>query len=167
MAQSDAPTRPFTLALADLAATGRLAARIATVAQAGDVIALAGPLGAGKTAFARAFVGALAAAEGRAPDEVPSPTFTLVQSYMFAQLTVFHFDLYRIAGPDEAWELGLEEALAEAVSLIEWPAKLGPLLPADRLELDLAQGPAPDARVATLTAHGQGGARLARAANDG
>jgi tRNA threonylcarbamoyl adenosine modification protein YjeE len=156
-----------TVALDDLAATGRLAARLAGVAERGDVIALAGPLGAGKTAFARAFVAALAEAEGRAADEVPSPTFTLVQSYDFERIAVYHFDLYRIADPNEAWELGLQESLVEGVTLIEWPERLGPLLPTDRLDLALAQGATTSARIATLTAHGERGARLLDAVRDG
>ncbi len=167
MAVTDTLAPNVILALDDLAATERLAARLAAAARPGNVIALAGPLGAGKTAFARAFVAALCAEEGRPPDEVPSPTFTLVQSYAFARLSVFHFDLYRIADADEAWELGLEEALSEGVTLIEWPERLGAALPADRLALALAPGASPDARVATLTPHGAAGARLARAARDG
>ncbi len=155
------------VALENLAATERLAARLARAAERGDVIALSGPLGAGKTAFARGFVAALCAAEGRPPEEVPSPTFTLVQSYGFARGPLYHFDLYRIADPDEAWELGLDEALAEGITLIEWPEKLAARLPADRLDLALAPGATPEARVATLTPHGARGARLARAARDG
>ncbi len=167
MAPTAALDRTVTVALPDLAATERLAARLAAAAQTGDVIALEGPLGAGKTAFARGFVAALCAAERRVADEVPSPTFTLVQHYPFVRFTLYHFDLYRITDPDEAAELGLDEALAEGVTLIEWPERLGGALPADRLDLALAAGDAPDARVATLTAHGARGARLCAAAADG
>jgi tRNA threonylcarbamoyladenosine biosynthesis protein TsaE len=148
-----------TLALADLAATGRLAAALAARARVGDVIALSGGLGAGKTAFARAFIRARPG--GAAVSEVPSPTFTLVQLYDLPEAAVWHLDLYRIKHPDEAFELGLEEALAEAISLIEWPERLGPLLPAERLDLALAPGETADARQALLTPHGAWAARIA------
>ena len=142
------------IVLADLAATERLAARIAARAQPGDVIALQGPLGAGKTAFARGFIAALAHAEGRAPEDVPSPTFTLVQVYEFARFTVSHFDLYRLEAAEETRELGLEEARLDGVVLIEWPERLGVLLPQDRLHIALAPGPAPDVRMAHIEAFG-------------
>jgi len=152
-----------TIELESPAATGRLAARIAALARPGDVIALSGPLGAGKTEFARFFIAALAALEGRAAEEVPSPTFTLVQSYAFARFTVFHFDLYRMADADEVWELGFEEALAEGVSLIEWPERMGALIPEDRLDIALALGAGPESRIATIVARGSWAARLAEA----
>src|SRR5579885_856275 len=103
------------LTLADVSATADLAGRIAAEARAGDVIALWGDLGIGKTEFARAFIRARPG--GHAAVEVPSPTFTLVQVYDLSP-PVWHFDLYRLERPDEAWELGLEEAFAEAISLI-------------------------------------------------
>jgi tRNA threonylcarbamoyladenosine biosynthesis protein TsaE len=140
--------------LADLAATERLAARIAVHARPGDVIALQGPLGAGKTAFARGFIAALARAEGRPPEDVPSPTFTLVQAYEFARFAVHHFDLYRLEDAGEALELGLDDARADGVVLIEWPERLGPLLPQDRLHIALAPGPAPDVRMARIEEFG-------------
>jgi tRNA threonylcarbamoyladenosine biosynthesis protein TsaE len=140
--------------LADLAATERLAARIAALARPGDVIALEGPLGAGKTAFARGFIAALALAEGRVPEDVPSPTFTLVQAYEFSRFTVHHFDLYRLEEASEARELGLDDARADGVVLIEWPERLGSLLPQDRLHIALAPGPAPDVRMARIEALG-------------
>ena len=166
MAAPDQTAAARRVELPDLAATARLAARLAGVARAGDVIALRGALGAGKTAFARAFVGACAAARGAAEDEVPSPTFTLVQTYPFDDLVVYHFDLYRIARPDEAWELGIEDAFADGVTLIEWPERLGPLLPADRLDIELLPADGPDARVARLTPHGGWTRRLAAALAD-
>jgi tRNA threonylcarbamoyladenosine biosynthesis protein TsaE len=140
--------------LRGIAATEALAARIAALARTRDVIALEGPLGAGKTAFARFFIAALARAEGRAVEEVPSPTFTLVQTYMFARFTVFHFDLYRISDPRETLELGLEDALVDGVTLIEWPEKLGALLPDDRLHIALSLTAAPDVRMARIEARG-------------
>lgn len=142
------------IVLDGLAATEDLAARIAALARPGDVIALEGPLGAGKTAFARGFIRACARAEGRAPEEVPSPTFTLVQDYEFARFTVHHFDLYRIANAREARELGLEDAREDGVVLIEWPERLGVELPIDRLHIGLAPGPAPDVRMARIEALG-------------
>lgn len=142
------------IALASLSATEEFAAQIAALVRPGDVIALEGPLGAGKTAFARGFIAALARAEAKAPEEVPSPTFTLVQSYEFARFTVHHFDLYRIADAREAHELGIEDARADGVVLIEWPEKLGPDLPPDRLHITLAPGPEPDVRMAHVEACG-------------
>ena len=128
--------------LPDEAATATFAARIAALARPGDVIALKGELGAGKTSFARAFIRARA---GR--DEiVPSPTFTLAQPYDFPDVTVWHFDCYRLRDPDDAWELGIEDAFRDGISLIEWPERLGHLLPARRLEITLLPGAAPEAR---------------------
>jgi tRNA threonylcarbamoyladenosine biosynthesis protein TsaE len=140
--------------LADLAATETLAARVAALARPGDVIALEGPLGAGKTAFARGFIAALSASEGRPAEEVPSPTFTLVQSYVFKRFTVHHFDLYRLSDSREARELGLEDARADGVVLVEWPDRLGAQLPSDRLHITLAPGPGPDVRMARIEAFG-------------
>ena len=117
--------------LADLAATRRLAEAVADGARRGDVIALRGDLGAGKTTFARFFIGAHGVAE-----EVPSPTFTLVQIYPAQPVAIWHFDLYRIAIADDAIELGIDDALAEGISLIEWPGRLGSLLPAERLDIE-------------------------------
>jgi tRNA threonylcarbamoyladenosine biosynthesis protein TsaE len=124
--------------LPDEASTARAAARLAGLARKGDVIALFGDLGAGKTAFARAFINALKGLCGAAAEEeVPSPTFTLVQIYDRLPAPVWHFDLYRIEEPEEVWELGFEEALAEAITLIEWPERLGALLPGETLRLEL------------------------------
>lgn len=142
------------LALPDLAATTRLARRLGPHLRAGDVVALRGPLGAGKTAFARALIQGLQ----ESPEEVPSPTFSLVQQYEIGALCLWHFDLYRLAAPAEAYELGIEEAFAEGISLIEWPENLGALLPPERLDIIL--GLPPDAgfdsarRLARLEAHG-------------
>ena len=138
------------LALPDLDATTALAAAIAATARAGDAIGLAGPLGAGKTTFARAFVNARAAACGAGPVVVPSPTFTLVQPYEIGGAVIHHFDLYRIEAPEDALELGIEEALATGISLVEWPDRLGGLLPAAALLLSLRQGAGADARVAEI-----------------
>ena len=119
--------------LVSLAATEALAARLAARARPGDAILLEGPLGAGKTAFARAF---LRAAAGDPELEVPSPSFTLMQSYATKLGPVHHFDLWRLDGPAALPELGFEDALADIV-LVEWPDRLGPFRPAGALTLRL------------------------------
>jgi tRNA threonylcarbamoyladenosine biosynthesis protein TsaE len=119
----------LTLTLPDLAATEALAARVAALARAGDAVLLEGPLGAGKSAFARAF---LRAAAGDPGLEVPSPTFTLVQSYDLPRFRAHHFDLWRLDGPGPLAELGWDEALADLV-LVEWPDRLGKLRPQEAL----------------------------------
>ena len=117
------------LPLPDLAATERLGRALAALLRPGDVVALFGDLGAGKTTLARALIRALPGPEGSAEEEVPSPTFTLVQIYERVPAPVWHFDLYRIEDPEEVHELGLSEALAEGITLIEWPERLGARLP--------------------------------------
>jgi tRNA threonylcarbamoyladenosine biosynthesis protein TsaE len=144
--------------LPDLAATERLAQALAARAKAGDVVALWGGLGAGKTTFARAFIHARPG--GAAIAEVPSPTFTLVQVYELDEAPVWHFDLYRLSNAEDAWELGIEEAFAEGISLIEWPDRLGSLLPAGRLDLRLSANESQDARHARLTGHGDWSTRI-------
>ncbi len=149
-----------TVSLTDLAATEAFAARLAAIALPGDVIALIGDLGTGKTAFARFFINALTASQGRPAEEVPSPTFTLVQTYPMADFTIYHIDLYRLERPTEALELGIEEAFADDVSLIEWPDRLGALLPADRLDITLLPGNTANAREALIEPHEGWGGRL-------
>jgi tRNA threonylcarbamoyladenosine biosynthesis protein TsaE len=154
--------------LPDEAATARLARSLAALALKGDVIALLGELGSGKTAFARAFINALPrpqaapepAREPLGPEEVPSPTFTLLQTYERAPAPVWHFDLYRLTRPDEVYELGFEEALGEGILVIEWPERLGPLLPAERLELRFDFAGRAEARRVTLTGTGSWDRRL-------
>jgi tRNA threonylcarbamoyladenosine biosynthesis protein TsaE len=135
-----------TVFLPDPAATEALAARLASVARAGDCILLEGPLGAGKTALARAF---LCAAAGDPELEVPSPSFTLVQIYDTRIGPVFHYDLWRLDGSDSLAELDWEDAL-DAVVLVEWPDRLGTLRPAEALTITLRLGDG-EAREATLT----------------
>ena len=134
------------LTMPDLAATERFAAGIAAVVGPGDAILLSGPLGAGKTAFARAF---LRAAAEDPTLEVPSPSFTLVQSYDTRRGTVHHFDLWRLDGPQALAELGWEDA-REDIVLVEWPDRLGALTPPDALRLDFepAEGDERNVRVA-------------------
>jgi tRNA threonylcarbamoyladenosine biosynthesis protein TsaE len=151
MPRSTPPSGPPSvtlLALPDLAATERLAARLAPAARPGDAVLLDGPLGVGKSAFARAFLRALT---GDPALEVPSPSFTLVQSYDLprAGWVAHHFDLYRLEGPAGLAELGWEEA-RDGLVLVEWPDRLGALRPADALALTLAFGNAQDARTVGL-----------------
>ncbi len=124
----------LTLPLATLAATEALAARAAAVARPGDAILLEGPLGAGKSAFARAF---LRAATADPALDVPSPSYTLVQTYDTPRFRAHHFDLWRLDGPAGLAELGWDEARADLV-LVEWPDRLGALRPADALSITLA-----------------------------
>jgi tRNA threonylcarbamoyladenosine biosynthesis protein TsaE len=149
--------------LDDIAATEALGRSLAGALGRGDVVALAGPLGAGKTMLARSIIRARAEQAGvPPPDEVPSPTYTLVQIYDIAPAPVWHLDLYRIERPEDALELAVDEAFASAVSLIEWPDRLGPFLPAERLDVTLALG-AGDARRATITGRGVRGRALEQA----
>lgn len=106
--------------------TKLLAEKFAKIAKKGDVFALFGTLGAGKSVFSRYFIQNLTNAT-----EVPSPTFTLVQMYEAPQFEIYHYDMYRLKSPDEAYELDVEEAFYNAVSLVEWPEKILPLLPKD------------------------------------
>jgi tRNA threonylcarbamoyladenosine biosynthesis protein TsaE len=125
----------FSFYLSDESATERLGAALAGRLQHGDVVALRGALGSGKTTLARAILRAACGDPGLA---VPSPTFTLVEVYDTPRGPFWHFDLYRLEGPDQVFELGWEEARAEGVVLVEWPERLGPLLPADRIDIGLA-----------------------------
>ena len=129
-----------------------LARTLASMAKPRDVILLYGDLGMGKTVFSRAFVQSLTS-----PDEdVPSPTFTLVQLYDTDKGTIWHFDLYRLKQPDEVYELGFEEALSDGISLIEWPERAERLYPRNRLEIRITAGDASDERRIALIQHGDG-----------
>lgn len=138
------------------------AAHLGGLLRGGDVVALYGGLGAGKTALSRALIRHLA----QNPDEeVPSPTFTLVQMYDLPDFTLWHFDLYRLAQEErDILELGWEEALRDGVALVEWPERLGGLLPPDRLEItidfDTEKNGAEGVRNITLIGHGVWHARL-------
>jgi tRNA threonylcarbamoyladenosine biosynthesis protein TsaE len=139
---------PITLHLPDLAATGRLAARLAPRLRPGDAVLLEGPLGAGKSAFARALLRALAGDPGL---EVPSPSFTLVQTYALpGGWEAHHYDLYRLSGPAEVAELGWDEA-RDGLVIVEWPERLGGLRPEGALTVRLAQGGTEEERVAVLS----------------
>lgn len=118
--------------LPDEAATRALGESLARAIAAGDVIRLEGPLGAGKSTLARALIEAVTGVK-----EAPSPTFTLVETYEGPDFALWHFDLYRLEKPEDAWELGLEEALDGAAALVEWPERAAGLLPADALTVRL------------------------------
>jgi tRNA threonylcarbamoyl adenosine modification protein YjeE len=143
------------IALADAAATHAFGARLGAQLTQGDVVCLAGNLGAGKTTLAR---GVIEAWTGQAED-APSPTYTLVQTYEGPRGELWHVDLYRLKRPQEAWELGLEEAFTTAATLIEWPERLEGHLPHDRLDIALA--PEGEGRRAALTGHGAWRQKLA------
>ncbi|MCP1221969.1 tRNA (adenosine(37)-N6)-threonylcarbamoyltransferase complex ATPase subunit type 1 TsaE [Acetobacter orientalis] len=117
-------------------ATQDLARYFAKLARVGDVILLSGPLGAGKSVFARAFLRAVCQNPAL---EVPSPTYTLVQTYQAPIGALSHFDLWRLGGPDELEELGWDEA-REGIVLVEWPERLEDLTPQDALQLTLTVG---------------------------
>jgi tRNA threonylcarbamoyladenosine biosynthesis protein TsaE len=146
---------PIHIALPDEAATVSLAGRLAPWLRRGDLVALWGDLGAGKTALARAVIRALRPPDGEA-EEVPSPTFTLVQTYDTAAGSVWHFDLYRVREAGELAELGWDDALDQGIVLVEWPERAGTKLPVRRLDIRLGFAPAegPGARVAQLSAAG-------------
>jgi tRNA threonylcarbamoyladenosine biosynthesis protein TsaE len=134
--------------LVDETATARLGDAVARALKPGEAVCLSGPLGAGKSTLARALVRALTTPT----EDVPSPTFTLVQFYEGDGLKIAHFDLYRLTNPDEAYEIGLDEALDEGAAVIEWPERLGGQLPPDRLDIEIGIEGA--GRVARLTPHG-------------
>ena len=142
-------THAATLTLADLAATARLGRALAAELKPGDIVSLKGDLGAGKTTLARSILEAMGHS-----GETPSPTFTIVQTYDLAPGAVWHVDLYRLKSPQEALELGLEDAFESAIVLIEWPERLGDLMPDDRLEIALTIAADGETRRAVLSGHG-------------
>lgn len=141
-------SRTLRLTLRSPEATAALAHRIAPHLGAGDTLLLDGPIGAGKTHFARSLIQSLLAT----PEDVPSPTFTLVQTYDAADGTeIWHADLYRLTHPDEVLELGLDTAFDTAICLVEWPDRLGKACPPDALRLSFTAGAEQDTRAVTLT----------------
>lgn len=138
-------TPETTIPLPDADATAALGERLAARLRPGDTVLLEGPIGAGKSHLARALIRARL---GRMED-VPSPTFTLVQTYDADATEIWHADLYRLTHPDEVLELGLDEAFSTAICLVEWPDRLGPHVPPGALRLRLAA--TDDGRVAYLS----------------
>ena len=129
--------------------TARFAAVLAAHLRAGDTLLLEGPVGAGKTAFSRALIQHLLREDGLPVEDVPSPTFTLVQTYAAQRFDIWHADLYRLTQPEEVLELGLAEAFDTALCLIEWPDRLGRDLPETAAVLRFAMEGA-EARSITL-----------------
>lgn len=141
-------TRTLTLDSPDQ--TCAFAQRLAPVLMAGDVLLLTGDIGAGKTHFARCLIQSLLPL----PEDVPSPTYTLVQTYPGRESELWHADLYRLSDTNEVFELGLIDAFDSAICLIEWPDRLGDLAPPGALHLTLAELANPDARLLSLEWHG-------------
>jgi tRNA threonylcarbamoyladenosine biosynthesis protein TsaE len=125
--------RTYRVDLPDLAATAALARRVGGLLAPGDAVLAEGPLGAGKSAFFRAL---LRSVTGEAELDVPSPSYTLVQSYDTPVGVVHHFDLWRLDGPAGLLELGWDDARRDIV-LVEWPERLGVLRPAEGLTIEL------------------------------
>lgn len=130
--------------------TAALAGAMADILGPGDVLLLEGPIGAGKTHFARALIQTLLARHD-ALEDVPSPTFTLVQTYEAGETEIWHADLYRLSHPDDVLELGLIDAFETALCLVEWPDRLGDLWPAGALVLSFANHDDPETRTVTLS----------------
>ncbi|MBP5343604.1 MAG: tRNA (adenosine(37)-N6)-threonylcarbamoyltransferase complex ATPase subunit type 1 TsaE [Alphaproteobacteria bacterium] len=110
-----------------------IAQKLAPLFQQGDIVALYGTLGVGKTTFVRALVHTLLGKKV----EVPSPTFTLLQTYDTPAYPLYHFDFYRLKSPEEAYEIGIEDAFGSGLSLIEWPDKLGSILPKKHISITI------------------------------
>jgi len=134
------------LLLTDPEQTCRMAGRLAPVLRTGDVVLLSGDVGAGKTHFARCVI----QSQMDIPEDVPSPTFTLVQTYPARNAEIWHADLYRLSDVNDVFELGLIDAFENAICLIEWPDRLGDLTPASALHLEMQTLEDPDHREATF-----------------
>ncbi len=150
---------PFSisLALATPEDTDALGRALIPCLRPGDVLLLTGPLGAGKSHLARAIIRGFLGRD----EDVPSPTFTLVQTYEAKICDLWHADLYRLSHPDEVIELGLDEAFSTAICLVEWPERLGGLTPPDpiRIALDYSG----EGRLARLSFDGRPALRAALA----
>ncbi|MCC5954827.1 MAG: tRNA (adenosine(37)-N6)-threonylcarbamoyltransferase complex ATPase subunit type 1 TsaE [Natronohydrobacter sp.] len=130
--------------------TAELAVQLGASLVPGDTVLLDGPVGAGKSLFCRALIQSRLAALGRTED-VPSPSFTLVQTYDLGGAEIWHADLYRLSDPQEIVELGLEEAFDTAICLVEWAGRLGDMAPPDALHVTILPGAVPEARQIMLT----------------
>jgi tRNA threonylcarbamoyl adenosine modification protein YjeE len=149
------------VALENEQATLRLVVDIAATLDPGDLVTLSGDLGAGKTTFARAMIRHLA---GNPDIAVPSPTFTLMQTYDLPRFPVVHADLYRLEGPGELAELGFDDLPKDAVVLLEWPDRAAGFLPPDRMDIAFTLAPklGPEHRNARITGYGAFAGRLER-----
>lgn len=137
--------------------TAALADRLGQALRAGDTVLLSGPIGAGKSHLCRHLIQSRQRAAGQTPEDVPSPSYTLVQPYAAGKLHIWHTDLYRLGDPSEVAELGLEEAFDTALVLVEWPDRLGPLRPARALEIAFSPDATdPDTRHLSITPSGPG-----------
>lgn len=131
--------------------TAELAAAFARLVRPGDVFLLSGQIGAGKTHFTRSLIQARLAYADRPVEDVPSPTFTLVQTYEVDGFEIWHADLYRLTHPDEVEELGLFDAFDTAVCLIEWPDRLGDLAQAKAIGMNFSVPDDPETRIVDLS----------------
>lgn len=140
--------------------TSEFAERLSQVLKAGDVLLLEGPIGSGKTHFSRALIKARLNAASAPDEDVPSPTFTLIQTYEAGPVEIWHADLYRLSHPDEAEELGLFQAFETAIVLVEWPDRLGDLAPKHALLLQFDQGRKEDERTIAISGNAKWRDRL-------
>ncbi len=131
-------------------ATSAFAERLAPCLRPGDTLLLSGPIGAGKTHFARSLIRARLKSAGR-DEDVPSPTYTLVQTYSDGDVEIWHADLYRLSHPDELIELGLDDAFLSSIVLVEWPDRLGSEAPRGALHLDFRSGPTDRSRSLSIS----------------
>ncbi|MBK5934052.1 tRNA threonylcarbamoyladenosine biosynthesis protein TsaE [Rhodovulum imhoffii] len=154
---------PLTVTFRDESETRAFAIRLGAALRKGDVLLLHGQVGAGKTAFARALI------QSRlpVPEDVPSPTFTLVQTYDGDGLEIWHADLYRLTHPDDVLELGLEDAFSTAMCLVEWPDRLGGLGPPGALHLHFSVTDTPGLRHLRLSSDDARWAAVVTAAKEG
>lgn len=155
-------TSPFSrrITLSSPEQTAALAAQLGACLGPGDSVLLEGPVGAGKSHFCRALIQSRLAAIGRSED-VPSPSFTLVQTYDLGSVEIWHADLYRLSDPQDVLELGLDDAFEHAICLVEWADRLGNHAPEGALHLTLSPGADPDTRHLHLSGAPQWGTRLA------
>lgn len=143
--------------------TCAIAQRLAPMLEAGDTVLLRGDIGAGKTHFARCLIQSLL----QVPEDIPSPTYTLIQTYPGPAAEIWHADLYRLTEVREVIELGLVDAFTDAICLVEWPDRLGDLAPENALDLSLASAGEGDDRRLTLSWQGEGWtSRVEEALND-
>ena len=152
-------TGPILDTIYDEPALVALAGRLGNMLECGDCVALRGDLGTGKTTFARAMIRAFV------DDlllDVPSPTFPIRQDYASQRGAIVHFDLYRIVAPRDLDEIGFDDALANAVTVIEWPERAGSALPSSRIDIELSDTSASDTRRVTIGGDAAFIARLAR-----